>query len=295
LRLLLIAVTACCLVVGFVTNWGDKTGWGLVIVISPGVAAAILACLVRLSIDSSVPSRQQLFAFGVVGMLIVQVLSALQTDAPINAAYVLCSILTSLSLSLWVAGVSVWTALRFEHDSALLAELRQAARLSLFVVGSALLVSALLLATAFSIRGVWESERDMIPIRILVACAGMVAALPWIRVVRRRGVVHRRFGIPEYLSVAALVVSTMLAILAMAATVVIRNTEWSGPRTIFFGRNDALLAGYFYPIVAASVLAVTGVVLELWRDQWHPRLTAVAVIGVSAHWLGTSFCYAAVK
>jgi hypothetical protein len=223
LRLLLIAVTACCLVVGFVTNWGDKAGWGLVFVISPGVAAAILACLVRLSIDSSVPSRQQLFAFGVVGMLIVQVLSAFQTDAPMNTAYALFSTLTSLSLSLWVAVVSAWFALRFEHDSALLVEATRAARLSLVVVGFALVVSALLWATALSTRGVWESELDVMPTRILVACAGFVAAVPWIRVVRRRSVVHRQFGIPEYLSIAALVVSTLLALLAIGATVVIQN------------------------------------------------------------------------
>ena len=161
---------------------------------------------------------------------------SLGTHAPLNAAYVIYTASFFLSLSLWIVVIAVWLALRCERDAALLVEIRHAAQLSLVVIGSALLAS-LLATTLASQRGVdplghWYTA-DPQPIQWLVGGAGLVAAVPWIRVVRRRSVVVRRFGIAEYVSLTALGGSILISLVAAAVwiAVIIWNTGKVGAST----------------------------------------------------------------
>lgn len=291
LRMLLSTVVAFCVVVGLITNWFRETAWVLVFVVSPGVttgvATALLACLVRLAIDSSVPSRRQLIVCGVVGASLMQLLWSLGTHAPLNAAYVIYTASFFLSLSLWVVVIAVWLALRWERDAALLVEIRHAARLSLVVIGSALLAS-LLATTLASQRGVdplghWYTA-DAQPIQYLAGCAGLVAAIPWIRVVRRRSVVVRRFGIAEYASLTALGGSILISLVTGCMAV---NNIWNGERSLASGVMLIVLVLIYFGFPA--VLTVVGVVIELWRDQWHPRLTCIACTWLIANWLFVCF------
>jgi hypothetical protein len=193
------------------------------------------------------------------------------------------------SLSLWVADVSVWRVLRRERDDALLAEARYAARLSLVVLGGAAVVSALLLATTFAIRGERRPEPAAGAL-LIVVCAGIVAALPWIRILRRRAVVDRQFGIAEYVSLNGLVMGSLLAMFAMVFASVVWISDPSAAKQWITG-DLIWFAGHFLPIWLGSGLAIAGVLIELWRDQWHPRSTAVAFTWLSGYWVTVIFIH----
>jgi hypothetical protein len=291
LRMLLGAILALCVVIGLMTNWRYEMAWVLVFVVSPGVttgaATALLACLVRLAIDSAVPSRRQLIVCGVVGASLMHLLWSLGTHAPLNAAYVIYTALFFLSLSLWIVVIPVWLALRWERDAALLVEIRHAARLSLVVISSALVLSASLLPSTLRVvdpgPGLHPSRAGLLPIQLLVGCVGLVAAVPWIRVVRRRRVVVRRFGIAEYASLTALGGSILISLVTVGMAVII----WNGERSIGSGLTFLLLVLIYFKFPA--VLTVVGVLIELWRDQWHPRLTCIACTWLIANWLFVCF------
>ena len=292
--MLLGAILAFCVAIGMLTNWFYETAWALFFVVSPGVttgaATALLACLVRLAIDSAMPSRRQLIVCGVVGASLMHVLWSLGTHSPLNAAYVIYTASFFLSVSLWVVVIAVWLALRWERDAALLVEIRHAARLTLVAIGSAL-VASLLATTLASQRGVdplghWYTA-DPQPIQYLVGGAGLVAVVPWIRVVRRRSVVVRRFGIAEYVSLIALGGSILISLVTSCLGVII----WNGESSLASGVALIVLVIIYFK--SPAVLTVVGVLIELWRDQWHPRLTCIACTWLIANWLFVCFWLAA--
>lgn len=47
--------------------------------------------------------------------------------------------------------------------------------------------------------------------------------------------------------------------------------------------------GHHLPIWVWTAFAIAGVVIELWRDQWHPRSTAVAFTWLSGYWIAVIF------
>ena len=192
-RILLGAILAFCVVVGLLTNWLDSTGWLLLFVISPGAAVALLACLGRLARDASTPSRWQLVCCGVAGAILIQ--GQWQLSHEWNIASTLQVMALSLSLSLVGTAAAVWRALRCEPDDALPIEVKRAARLSLLVISSAVVLSALLFATAYATKGKWERQQDDFAGSLLVGCAGLLSAFPWIRLLRRRAVAHHCPGI----------------------------------------------------------------------------------------------------
>lgn len=294
LRWLLGAVTACCIVVGgLATDWGDRVGFWLTLLVSVGASTALLACLVRLASGAAVPSRRQLATRGFAGAFLLFLLWGL----PAHWVHDIWNVWSMLSMSLWVTNFSVWRVLRREHDDALLVEARHAARISLAILGGSAVVSALLLVTTFFIREEWRLEpgtRRPEPGAILiVVCAGLVAALPWIRLLRRRAVVHHRPGVAEYVSLTALVMSSLIALLAMAAAVMLWDNDWPGRGSIFFNKTDAFVLFYFFPLIAASVVALAGMFIQLWRDQWHRLVTIMTCTLLTANWLVNCFYYAA--
>jgi hypothetical protein len=294
LRWLLGAVTACCILVGgLATDWGDRVGFWLTLLVSVGASTAVLVCLVRLASGAAVPSRRQLATCGVAGAFVLFLMWELEKGAwwlgaPRLPWYWVGNISSPWSiesLSLWATNVSVWRVLRREQDDALLVEARHASRLSLAILGGAAVVSALLLATTFAIRGERRPEPEAGAL-LIVVCAGIVAAFPWIRILRRRAVVRRRFGFAEYASLTALGLSIGIMVMAMPTAVVIWSNHEPPRRGIFYlSKLDLLMLFYFFPLIAASVFTLIGVVLELWRDQWHPRLTTMAGTCVSLNWI----------
>jgi hypothetical protein len=294
LRWLLGAVTACCIVVGgLATDWGDRVGFWLTLLISVGASTAVLACLVRLASGAAVPSRRQLATRGLAGAFLLFLLWGL----PAHWVHDIWTVWSILSLSLWVTDVAVWGVLRREQDDALLVEARHAARISLAILGGAAVVSALLLLTTFFIREEWRLEpgtRHLEPSALfIVVCAGIVSAFPWLRLLRRRAVAHHRPGFAEYVSLTALVTSSLIALLAMAAAVMLWENDWPGRGSIFFSKSDAFLLFYFFPLIAASVVALVGLFIQLWRDQWHRLVTIMTCTLLTANWLVNSFYVAA--
>lgn len=294
LRWLLGAVTACCIVVGgLATDWGERVGFWLTMLISVGVSSALLACLVRLASGVKVPSRRQLVTSGLAGAFFLFLMWELETVwwqpmlLPWYWVRDISRVWSILSLSLWVTDVSVWRVLRREPDDALLVEASHAARLSLAILGGAAVVSALLSATTFAIRGERRPEPEA-GAQVIVVCAGIVAALPWIRILRRRAVVNRQFGIAEYVSLNALVVGSLLPMFAMVFASVVWISDPPAAKKWIVG-DLIWFAGHFLPIWVGSALAIAAVLIQLWRDQWHPRSTAVAFTWLSGYWITVIF------
>jgi hypothetical protein len=291
LRMLLVVVAAICVIVGLVTNWYRETLWALWFLVSPAVATAFLACLVKLSLNYSVPSRGQLAICGVVGALCMLALIQLGPNTPSNASFVIFTIMFVLSVSLSVAELAFWLAWRLERDVALVIEARQAARVSLLVISSGLVIAAALIATSSLRQTTSIPGLDPGPAWLVVAVAGLLSAFPWVRMVRRRRVVHRRFGVAEYLSLGALVISDFIAIFAAGAAVVIANTKPSGLGAVFY--HDIMYGLFcFIPIWSATGLVVVGLLIQLWRDQWHLGYTVIACTWVVLFWLIMAFYWA---
>lgn len=289
--MLLGAIAVFCVVIGLMTNWYYETLWTLWFLVPPAAATAFLTCLIRLAIDSSLPSRLQLAISGVVGALFMQSLVELGRSTPSQVFFEIFTILFYLSHSLWVTTFAVWLALRYERNVALLVEAKQAARVSLLVISSGLVLSAALIATAMLRRTDLIWDLDTGPAWLLVAIAGLVSAFPWVQMVRRRRVVQRRFGVAEYLSLGALVISDFIAMFAAGAAVVISNTKPSGLGAVFY--HDIMYGLFcFIPIWSATGLVVVGLLIQLWRDQWHRGNTIFAVIWVVLFWLAIAFFWA---
>ena len=95
------------------------------------------------------------------------------------------------------------------------------------------------------------------------------------------------------MSLTALVMSSLIAIVAMGAAAMLWDNDWPGPRSHFFNKNDAFALFYFFPLIAASAVALAGVFIQLWRDQWHRLVTTMTCTLLTGNWLVNCFYYVA--
>jgi hypothetical protein len=189
---------------------------------------------------------------------------------------------------LWVTAWVMWRVLRRTPDDFTPREVRYAASMSL-IIGSCVAIFVIALTAAIH-RDFPSPYKYQQPLIMVTTVGGLVAAAPWIKLLRGHA---RRLqgGHQAWDTVSKLLLGLGIGFAAFSW---LTAGLWYLPPGLLVRPDDPvrglglaiiLIFLYTQPQWIGVALFVAGLVLELYRDRWHPRLTVLGCAYFVPFWL----------
>jgi hypothetical protein len=288
LRWLAAAVTLFCVLLA---TFGPN-GWLLVIVGTLALLLGLLAIFAQIGVASSIPSRR-----GITGI------AAACTAAAAGIVYLAgtqagrASPLAQLLLPfehvpfggvpLWLTAWCLGSVLRRTGTDFDLLQVRRAAGISL--LGFLCLYTYAVFITIDSQKNDWQGAASLsqrYATHYLIFVASLATSIPWICLIRRRAMAGApRWSAFDFISLALLTCSLLMILLWL----LLRLSPQSFAEKGDLGEVLGLLILTFYALPMGSCLFLAGLVIEIWRDRWHRRLTLMSGAFFAAYWLLWAF------
>ena len=297
LRTLILILTAAAVICSISMVVDD---WGAPCLLE--VAFVLVGVLLYVAFRGVSPGwRGLLVNFAISGLLVYVVWSvrSVPSSTALSAALYLSRKMAQYGLPmlpLLLLAWSLWRALRRVPGDFKKSETRRAAVASLLIAASLCCYAAAIVASAHrgnDARGVMLRDRkirishvdDRVTLALhLIAAANLAAAIPWIKLDRKR-IATLKCRPSSFVDRGArwLLVASMVcaALGGGAAAYLLVRRQYYPPWDWFF----AMVFFYALPHLIASGLFVAAIVIQLYRDRWHKVLTSVNCLYFVPLWL----------